>query len=116
MVLVCTILPIVYHSLCSSPQKCPVGFPFPFYLGFNYTTNTTTSNNETLHWHPQMKKLPVNEMGIPYNCYELQKVKEDLGVRLHAILDPRKEKLEDVMANLKFFSALGKGVTNKKVV
>jgi hypothetical protein len=101
---------------CQSPHKCPVGFPFPFYQGFNYTTNTTTPNNETLRWHPQMKKHPVNEIGIPYNCYELQKVKEDLGVRLHAILDPRKEKLEDVMANLKFFSALGKGVTNKKVV
>jgi hypothetical protein len=72
----------------AKPHKCPVGLAFPFYQGFNATNSTSSTT-----FRRDVKKQLLNEeFGFPYNCYELEKVQEDLAVRLHAVLDPLKTK------------------------
>jgi hypothetical protein len=70
------------------PDKCSIGLPYPYYQG-STARNSTYAN---LPVDGQGRQL--NEYGVPFNCYELQKVQEELAIRLNEHLNPVKEKWE----------------------
>jgi Glycosyltransferase family 92 len=82
-------------STCrQTPDKCSIGIPYPYYQGSADAINGTFANNLPVDSNGHR----LNEFGIPFNCYELRKVQEDLAIRLHHYLDPLKKKWQNAVA------------------